>query len=167
MKTKVQTVVFVVKDGKILLAEKKTDTNVKEAVDVLGKLNGYGGLCKLNETFEEATVREFNEEAKPAKIVKNFLTKVAEIDLVFFSEERLRVNLHVFISSNVIGTPSETREMKKGKWYSINRLPKRQIIKSDLLWLPRILEGQKIKAEIIFNRQKELLDVDINQVEGF
>jgi ADP-ribose pyrophosphatase YjhB (NUDIX family) len=167
MKTKVETVVFVVKDGKILLAEKKTDNNVGVAVDMLGKLNGYGGVCKVNETFEECAIREFQEEARPARILKNFLTKVGEIDFIFFSEERSRVNLHIFISNNMISNPSASREMKKPEWHPIDSLPEGRMIPSDLLWIPRILRGEKIKGELIFSRNKKLLDVTIDQVEGF
>ena len=55
MKTQLTTLLLILKDNQILLAEKKRGFGV-------GKFNGIGGKVEKDETIEGAMIRETQEE---------------------------------------------------------------------------------------------------------
>ena len=107
------TLLHIIKDGKILLAEKKRGFGV-------GLFNGVGGKLEPGETVEQAMIRETQEEINVTPI--NY-KKVAVINFdMFHKGEPTLEEMHVYIANDFIGTPDETEEMKP-QWFDMDKIP--------------------------------------------
>jgi len=161
MKIKTGTVIFVIKDQKILLAK-------KTRVLGIGKWNGYGGGfdSKVDKTQEDCAIREFMEESNGAKIKKEFLDKVAII--TFNNGDKLQFTVHFYIANDIVGIPKNSTEMADPTWFPLNKLPDwDDFMESDRIWLPLILKGEKVKGEVWNDDSSKLVAHEINKTESF
>lgn len=125
-----------------------------------GKWNGFGGKINSNETTEEAAIRELYEEAK---IYANKLEKVGKLEFVFPFKEEWNQIVHLFIVKEWKGTPKESEEMLP-KWFKINEIPFEKMWQDDKHWLPKILNGRKINAKFVFDKDNEsIMEMRINE----
>jgi len=135
------TLLFVVKDGRILLIEKKRGHGA-------GKVNGPGGKIDPGETALECAVRETGEElhidAKDAR-------KVAE--LWFRMSDYPDILCHVFLAENFEGTPTETDEAVP-LWVPLDEIPYGRMWEDDRHWLPLVLGGQTLIGRFVFEGEK-------------
>ena len=144
------TLCFLIKNDKeILLAMKKKGFGQ-------GKWNGVGGRLDFNrgdkDIFDTA-IRETKEESGVA--VKD-IERVAILSFYFPYRKEWDQEVHVFISRNWEGEPKESKEMKP-KWFKIKEIPFKKMWPDDKFWLPKILKGEKLKAEFSF-KPGELID---------
>ena len=141
---------MILRDGdRVLLAHKKISFGK-------GYINGIGGKVDPGETFEQAAVRETEEEIC-VKVTR--YEKVATIimdDLVFKGIRRQTI-MHCYIGYDWEGEPTETYEMKP-EWFQIDRVPYDKMWVDDQFWLPQVLAGEKIKARFKFNDDYEILE---------
>lgn len=143
-KAEIQTLVYFLKENEVLLIEKKRG---------LGKgfFNGVGGKVHVDESVEEAAVRECVEEIKviPKELewtgVLEFVNKVGEKNEFIY--------VHVFICKDWKGEPEETEEAKP-LWFKIDEIPFDKMWEDDKYWLPYVLEGKKIFASFKFRNWK-------------
>jgi len=157
MKTIIATLLFVVKDGKILLAEKKIGFGQ-------GLLNGVGGKVERGETVEHAMIREAEEEVG---VVPTVFEKVAINDFeVYYRGEVCYFVTHIFIASEFKGKPVESEEMKP-MWVDLDKIPYDKMWSDDQFWLPRVLAGEKLKCHFVFDKGNKILFQDIQSVDGF
>lgn len=128
--------------GQILLSKKKIGVGQ-------GFVNAYGGKVKtwLGERIIEATVREVEEEVG-LSLHPQDLKKLAVIG--FFFGNAFQREVHVFVSTTWQGKPISTNEMSEPVWYDILRLPWEKMWAGDQLWLPSVLSGEKVKADIFY-----------------
>ena len=108
------TLVFLIKENKILLGMKKKGFGA-------GLYNGFGGKVKEDENLEEAAVRELFEEAGLKTKPEN-LTKKAELSFSFPHKSDWNQTVHVYLVNQWSGKPTESDEMKP-KWFNLNNLP--------------------------------------------
>lgn len=141
------TLCFCVKDEQILLAMKKRGFGA-------GKWNGYGGKVEVGETSKAAAVRELMEESG-LKAHEENLEHVAIVN--FYFDKNYVFICDVFLNKIWKNTPIETEEMSP-KWYKINELPFLEMWAADAKWLPLILEGQIIEAEVFFNSDGSIVE---------
>ena len=92
------TLMFVIKDGQILLIEKKRGLGA-------GKMNGPGGKIELGETPLEAAIRETQEELH---VTPHAPRKLGE--LMFAMSDSPDIMCHVYRADNFTGIPTETDE---------------------------------------------------------
>jgi 8-oxo-dGTP pyrophosphatase MutT (NUDIX family) len=156
------TLVYCLQDDLVLLGMKKRGFGV-------GKLNGYGGKVHEGETIEQAAVRELKEEARiDAK--PSDLEKVAIIDFYFSdvpTEKNWNQTVHVYFLRTWKGDLEETEEMKP-LWYSLKKLPMDKMWVDDEYWLPKALEGKKMKASFTFGKQgATVIEHNIQYVHSF
>jgi 8-oxo-dGTP diphosphatase len=145
------TLCLCIRDGEVLLAMKKRGFG-------MGKWNGPGGKIDAGETPEEAMVREAREELS-IEIAVPDLKKVAVINFYFDGEHK--VHCHVFVCRLWNGEPQETEEMKP-QWFALDKLPYSEMWIADSKWIPEVLSGRTILAEVKFNKKgNELLDLTI------
>ena len=138
------TLLFIVNENKILLGMKKRGFGE-------GKWNGFGGKVEEGETYEEAAIREIYEEAGIV-LEKDKVSKVGEIDFTFPfvpKEKKFDQTVHIFIANEFGGNIVESEEMFPS-WFEIEKIPFEAMWKSDTLWLPKILNGEKVKGNIVF-----------------
>ena len=142
------TICLLRKENKVLLAMKKRGFGV-------GKWNGVGGKVKEGETVEQAVIRETQEEIG---VIPLFLQKAALLDFYFPdvpTEKDWNQQVIVFTTDKWEGEPTESEEMLP-KWFKISGVPYDQMWSDDILWMPKVFSGQKVKAEFIFSGEGEL-----------
>lgn len=155
MTEKVCTLIFLVKEGKILLAMKKRGFGS-------GRYNGMGGKLEPNENMETALVRETQEEIGVTPI--NYW-KVAEHD--FIQKESgapWRMYVHAYLCDKWEGEPIETDEMTP-KWFAIEDIPYGTMWQGDEYWLPHVLAGNKVNGQYTFDENDAMLSHTIDIVD--
>ena len=139
----VANLVFVIKDGKVLLIHKKTGLGA-------GKINGPGGKIEPGETSLEAAIREVQEELLITPL------NLEEMGVLYFDfVDGLKLHCTVFRSSGFEGVPTETREAKP-EWFAFEDIPFDRMWADDIHWLPAMLEGRKFNAWFGFDREEIL-----------
>jgi 8-oxo-dGTP pyrophosphatase MutT (NUDIX family) len=156
------TLVFMVDEYKVLLATKTRKIGV-------GRLNGYGGKIESGETVEASAVREVSQECGLVISPEN-LGKEALITFHNQNKEGVPfiVLVHVFVCRKWEGLPVSSEEMDDPNWYYISRLQQENLMLADYVWLPLVLSGKKIIAEVWYGpNQKTLLsEVKTSEVES-
>lgn len=142
--SKRRTLVFLLKDGEVLLAMKKRGFGV-------GKWNGVGGKKQDSESIKEAALREALEEIE-VEIPKNDLKRVGTINFLLPErpdDQGMNCTVYVYSTKKWAGEPKETEEMRP-KWFNHTKIPFKDMWWDDQFWLPKVLEGKKFKAIFYF-----------------
>ncbi len=146
------TLLYIIKDGKILLAEKKRGFGA-------GKLNGVGGKIEPGESEVQGMLRECREEigVTPINLEQR---AVLHFDL-FYKGEKEKEDTYVFVASDYSGELVESEEMKPS-WYDINKLPFERMFSDDELWLNSLIEGKKFEANVVMDENFNTTSFDID-----
>ena len=131
------TLLFVVRDGHVLLIEKKRGLGA-------GKLNGAGGKVDPGETVAEAAVREFEEE-----LVATPVDPVLRGRVAFAVTNGDSILIHVYLAHEMIGEPVETVEAVP-TWVPRNAVPYDRMWEDDRYWLPLLLDGRTFDVRTLF-----------------
>lgn len=125
----VATLLFVVKDGQILLIRKKRGLGA-------GKINGPGGKLDPGETPLECAIRETEEELCVRA------TGVREVGrLAFQFVDGMSLYVHVFRGDDIEGVPQETPEAVP-LWTPLDRIPFEEMWSDDEYWFDYFLNSQ-------------------------
>lgn len=144
------TLLFVVRDGEILLIHKKRGIGA-------GKLNAAGGKVDPGETVLEAAIREFEEELEATPIEPRKLGEVS-----FDEVDGVSILIHVFRSDTLIGDPVETDEAVP-HWAPIDQIPYDRMWADDRHWLPLLLENRRFTARARFD-DDTLLECEVSEI---
>ncbi len=150
----IQVLCLVISDGKILLGMKKRGFGA-------GRYNGLGGKINPLETLRAGARREVEEEAGIR--VRN-LKKCGVI--TFSSVARASIVMHVYSTSDFMGVPQESEEMRP-VWFRFDRIPYPQMWSDDKHWLPHVLQGKRVRARFWFDATDTVVAKDIRIVPGF
>ncbi|MFD0894666.1 8-oxo-dGTP diphosphatase [Luteolibacter ambystomatis] len=131
------TLMFIVKDGRILLIEKKRGLGA-------GKINGPGGKIDAGETPLESVMRETQEELCVLPINPRKLG-----ELWFSMGDIPDILCHVYRADDFTGTPTETEEAVP-LWYSLQSIPYQRMWEDDIHWLPLLLEDKTFLGKFVF-----------------
>lgn len=154
MKIQLTTLLLILNDNQILLAEKKRGFGV-------GKFNGIGGKVEKDETIEDAMIRETQEEIG---VTPSDFTKMATITFdEWVNDEEKQVIMSVFVAQSYMGKIVETDEMKP-KWFNLNDIPYEKMFEDDKIWLPEVLKGNKLNAQFVFDKEFKMISSKINIV---
>lgn len=146
------TLMFIVRDGKVLLIRKKRGIGA-------GKVNGPGGKFEPGETAQECIIREVKEELE---IDVHDAKQMAELHFGFQCGTIPQIHCQVFTATAYSGTPTETAEALPF-WVDINDIPYHEMWADDILWLPEMLNGHHIQAYFSFHKDTLLahkIDID-------
>jgi len=132
------TLLFVVRDGKVLLIHKKRGLGA-------GKINGPGGRLNNGESPLQAAVREVQEELRVTPVGVEYCGELA-----FQFVEGLSIHVEVFRASDCEGEPEETDEAKP-IWTPVDKIPFEQMWADDRLWIPLMLARQKFSGRFLFD----------------
>lgn len=141
------TLVFVIRDGKILLINKKTGLGK-------GKINGPGGKVEAGESPQDCAIRECQEELK-----------ITVSDLQYCGQHRFQfvdgysIHVWVYLTSEFEGIPTETVEAKP-LWVALDSIPYEQMWEDDRIWIPMMLRGERFLSRWIFDGDK-MLDYEL------
>jgi 8-oxo-dGTP pyrophosphatase MutT (NUDIX family) len=159
------TLVYLVRDGAVLLALKKRKFG--EA-----KLNGYGGKPEPEDRdILDAAIRELYQESDGVRAERHDLDKRAEIEFSFPDvpeDKGFDQRVHVYLLKRWSGEPHQTEEMGVPEWYSRHSLPFYTMWVADPYWLPRVLDGEMLKGKVIFRGKGEAVrDYAFQVVKSF
>ena len=132
------TLLFVVRDGKMLLIHKKRGLGA-------GKINGPGGRLEPGETALQAAVREVREE-----LCVEALHVCRSGELSFQFVDGLSLHVIVFRADHCVGEPRETPEAIP-LWVSVDEIPYGRMWQDDPLWLPLMLERKPFRGRFLFD----------------
>ena len=135
---KTATLALIVRDGKVLLGEKKRGAEIGS-----GTLNGPGGKAEGEETLEECVIRETREEFG-IELDPAALEKTARV--VFYAGGEPDFDVHVFRARRFSGEPRETAEMWEPAWHPADALPFERMLESDREWFARAAAGERFTA---------------------
>ena len=128
---------FVIRDGRILLIEKKRGLGA-------GKINGPGGKIDPGETPLQAAIRETQEELH---VTPTEPRKLGELH--FCMSDVPHIICHVYRADDFTGTPTETDEALP-VWTAVNEIPYDRMWEDDRFWLPLLLENQTFLGKFVF-----------------
>lgn len=138
------TLVFVLDADRILLGRKLTGLGK-------GLYNGFGGKVESGESIQDAARRELFEECS---LTADVLEKVAVIDFYFSNKPQWNQRGHIYLCRHFTGTPSPSVEMVP-EWFSIDDIPYDKMWEGDRLWIPKLLDGDKLSATMVFASDNE------------
>ena len=131
------TILFVVRDGEILLMRKKRGIGA-------GKINGPGGKLDPGETPRACAIRETQEELCVTP------TGVRELgELRFQFTDGLSILGYVFRATGCEGEAQETLEAVP-LWTPLDAIPYDEMWEDDRFWIPWLLEGRRFAGRMIF-----------------
>ncbi len=143
------TLVFVIRNGRILLIDKKTGLGK-------GKVNGPGGKVEKGESPEACAVRECQEELG-----------ITVSDLQYCGQHKFQFvdgySIHVWVyrTDQFVGVPTETREARP-LWVDLDKIPYESMWEDDEIWLPMMLRGERFAGRWIFEGDR-MLDYELLQ----
>jgi mutator protein MutT len=145
------TLLFLRREGEILLAMKKRRFGA-------GKWNGVGGKVEEGESYEQAAIRECEEEIG---VTPQSLQSVGEL---FFKDlPDVEHYCHIYVTTEWEGEPHETEEMNP-RWFAKSDIPYDTMWADDKLWLPLLLAGKRFKGSITVEddtlRHQDIQEVD-------
>ena len=156
MDTTKTTIVYLKRDDEVLLAMKKRGFGE-------GKLNGIGGKVEPGETSEQCAVRETKEEIG-VEITE--FEKLADINFdEYVKDNHEMVLMDVYIATKWQGEPQESEEMRP-QWFKVKDIPYDDMFIDDEHWLPQVLDGQKVRGFFKFDENWQLVDQEVEVVEG-
>jgi len=132
------TLLFVVRDGLVLLIDKKTGLGA-------GMINAPGGRIGDGETPEEAAIRETQEEVG---VTPRDVRACGE--LLFQCIDGYSVHIFVFSAGDCDGEPRETDEASP-RWTPVDAIPYDAMWEDDRLWIPLMLEGKRFEGRFLFD----------------
>jgi len=141
------TLVFVVRDGQVLLINKKTGLGK-------GKINAPGGKVEQDEGPEACAIRECREELE-----------ITVSNLQYCGQHRFQFvdgySIHVWVyrTADFEGVPTETREAKP-LWVALDEIPYDQMWEDDRIWIPMMLRGERFQSRWIFDGDR-MLDYEL------
>lgn len=134
------TLLYLIRDGEILLVYKKRGHGE-------GKWNGIGGKID-GETPEECVIREAAEETS-LRVNKFELCGI----IYFYNVYGRDWDVFVFRGEDFEGTPLESEEVFP-KWFKFSDIPYEEMWEDDKEWLPHVIEGRYFMAEFHFDGDK-------------
>lgn len=150
------TLLLVIKDNKILLACKKRGFGI-------GKYNGVGGKLEPGENVEQGMIRETFEEI--GIVPKDYILRgVINFDEYYKGEPVIEVT-HIFVAKDYDYSPQETDEMKPF-WFDLDKIPYDKMFPDDKFWLPKIIAGENVIGEFVFDKDFNKLSHYIDNADA-
>jgi 8-oxo-dGTP diphosphatase len=147
--TEKATLLFVVREGQVLLIHKKTGLGA-------GKINGPGGRIEPGETAMHGAIREVQEELCVTP------TGVSEAGELYFQfTDGYALYGVVFRADSFDGELCETREAAP-LWTPLDRIPFERMWADDILWFPHMLARRAFRGYFIFDGD-EMLDSRVEE----
>ncbi len=148
------TLCIILQNDRILLGMKKRGFGK-------GRWNGFGGKVNVNETIEEAVIREVKEES--CLDITN-PKKRGVIEFSFEKDKSEILQVHIFSVNDFSGTPKETEEMLP-KWFNIDDIPYNDMWPDDKYWLPMLLDGKNFTGSFLFGGENDdVLKYNIKEI---
>lgn len=144
----VASLLFLIKDGEILLAMKKRGFGA-------GRWNGVGGKPEPGETIGQTAIRECQEEIC---VTPDELRHVASLKFVLHESSAVtELYVEAFVSKRWESEPAETDEMAP-RWFKLSEIPYKDMWADDIYWLPEVLAGNYVEATFHFDENDRVIN---------
>jgi len=100
------------------------------------------------ESIEESMIRELEEETWLKSKLED-LECYWVLHFYFDKNPEWNQDVNLFKINDYIWDPIETEEMKP-KWFKISKIPYNEMWEDDIIWLPRMLNWEKIEYDFYF-----------------
>jgi 8-oxo-dGTP diphosphatase len=137
------TLLFVVRDGHILLIHKKRGIGA-------GKVNGPGGRIDPGESAYDGAIREVCEELY---VTPTGVRQIGELKFQFTDGHSILC--YVFTATGCDGDPVDTEEATP-LWTPIDQIPFELMWDDDRIWMPLMLKGVPFKGRALFHGEQML-----------
>ena len=137
------TLLFVIKEGQVLLIHKKRGLGQ-------GKVNGPGGKIEAGETPLECALRETEEEVC---VRATGVSPAGELHFQF--TDGLSIHGYVFRAEDADGVPQETEEADPF-WCALDEIPYEQMWEDDVTWFDALIERRFFRGYYIFEGDRML-----------
>ncbi len=135
------TLLFVVRDDRILLIHKKRGLGA-------GKVNGPGGRLSPGEEPVEGALREVQEEVG---VTVEDVEQMGELSFQFTDGHS--IHCYVFRAGGLTGCPQATDEATPF-WVPVDGIPYQEMWDDDRLWLPLMLQGRRFQGRVLFDGER-------------
>lgn len=125
-----------------------------------GLWNGFGGKVQEGETIEEGAKRELQEESG---LTAETLHKAGHIVFEFVGVPEL-MDVHIFCTDTVQGTPAESDEMRP-QWFHQDQIPFSDMWPDDKLWFPLLLQKKLFQGYFKFQGHSTIIDYTLREVD--
>ena len=147
------TLVYIFDGRRVLLIDKLRGHGA-------GKVNVPGGRVETGEDIEACAVRETREEV---------CVEVERLALRGFlrfhdTENGFDMTGYVFTTRSFAGVPTATAEADPF-WCEVDAIPFDRMWEDDALWLPPILAGRSVRADLVFANDR-LISHDVREVDS-
>jgi len=132
------TLLFVMDGNRVLLIDKKRGHGA-------GRINGPGGKLEAGETPAQCALRETREETG---IVAG--DPVLRGRFKFVDAVQMQWLGYIFVCDQHSGQAVETDEARPF-WVAQSQIPYEQMWEDDRFWLPRVLAGECLEGEFLFD----------------
>lgn len=161
----IATVVFLIKDNKILLAKKTKKIGV-------GLWNGYGGKKEDEESLLHCAKRELCEETGGVTVEEKDLEHAASINFYKFDNDTKQSDFAVefFLCKIFEREAIETDEMAQPTWFDLADTETmikvyEEMLPADKIFIPKILNGEKFTGEVHFSEDmKSLVSYEFTKI---
>lgn len=147
------TLLFLRREGQVLLAMKKRGFGIN-------KWNGVGGKLDPGETPEQAAIRECQEEIE---VTPKNIKLVGNLD--FTDLPSAHHFCHVFTATEWEGNPAETEEMRP-QWFAENAVPYESMWADDAIWFPIMLDNKLFKGVFTIAEDNTIKEHTIAEVDS-
>jgi mutator protein MutT len=106
-----------------------------------------GGKLEEGETIDQCAIREVKEEVG---LTVHSVEARGVLDFYFVDSPSSNLRCHVFQTTNFEGDLVESYEMRP-EWINIADIPYDKMWHDDSIWLPQMLEGQKVYYRFYFD----------------
>jgi 8-oxo-dGTP diphosphatase len=146
---------YIIKNDQVLLGlRKKVSWGLGENLvsGIGGKIGDIPG--RESETNEEALVREFEEEIG---VIPIKFEEMGVVKFVFPQKPKWNSLVYVYRITEWSGEPVET-EVIKPEWYDQDKLPLELMWDDNRLWVPQVINGEKINLEVIYSEDNKTVE---------
>ncbi|XP_074170117.1 oxidized purine nucleoside triphosphate hydrolase isoform X3 [Rhinolophus sinicus] len=151
--SRLYTLVLVLQPQQVLLGMKKRGFGA-------GRWNGFGGKVEEGETIEDGAKRELQEESG---LTAATLTKMGHIVFEFVGEPE-RMDVHIFCTDSVQGTPTESEEMRP-QWFPLDQIPFADMWPDDRYWFPLLLQKKRFHGYFLFQGQDTIVHYTLREAD--
>jgi ADP-ribose pyrophosphatase YjhB (NUDIX family) len=155
----VATVTYLLRGNKICLARKKQEIHTAGGLSLDNSAqtwNGYGGKVeKSDKSIRHTAVRELFDESGVKALTQN-LIPTGKISFFWLGNDSDTPNMIVYFFLLYVfeGEPKETNEMGAPIFFTQDIIPYHEMMSADKVFLPKMLSGEKIIADISFRNEK-------------
>ena len=142
------TLIFVIRDGEILLIRKKRGLGA-------GKINGPGGRIEPGESALACALREAEEELE---VTPTGVRQRGELSFQFL--DGYGIHVVVFSAEDCEREARETDEATP-LWTALGQIPYDEMWEDDRIWLPLLIAGEAFRGRFVFDGDV-MLDAEVD-----